>query len=60
MWDPSNVTRKKSPNVYKNCPKMISLEKLQILTTLQKLPKNDGDLGQLINAKGFKNLPKVQ
>ena len=23
----SSVTRKKSPNVYKSCPKMISLEK---------------------------------
>ena len=28
--------------------------------TLQKLPKNVGDLGKLIIAKGFKNLPKVQ
>ena len=36
----SSVTRKKSPNVYKNCPKMISLEELKILTPLQKLPKN--------------------
>ena len=27
---------------------------------LQKLPKNVGDLGKLIVAKGFKNLPKVQ
>ena len=39
---------------------MISLEKWYILTTLQKLPKNDGDLGQSIGAKGFKKLPKVQ
>ena len=30
------------------------------LTPLQKLPKNVGDLGKLIVAKGFKNLPKVQ
>ena len=36
---------------------MISLEKLKILTPLQNLAKN---LGQLIVAKGFKNLPKVQ
>ena len=28
--------------------------------TLQKLPKNVGDLGKLIVAKGFKKLPKVQ
>ena len=38
---------------------MISLEKLKILTPLQKLPKNEGDLGTLIVAKGFKKLPKV-
>ena len=39
---------------------MISLEKLKILTPLQKLPKNVGELGKLIAAKGFENLPKVQ
>ena len=39
---------------------MISLEKWSILTTLQKLPKNVGDLGKLIVAKGFEKLPKVQ
>ena len=39
---------------------MISLEKLKILTTLQKFPKNVGDLGKIIFAKGFKKLPKVQ
>ena len=39
---------------------MISLEKWQILSPLQKLPKNVGDLGKLIVAKGFKKLPKVQ
>ena len=27
---------------------------------LQKLPKNVGDLGKLIVAKGLKKLPKVQ
>ena len=27
----------KSPNVYKSCPKMISLEKGMILTALQKI-----------------------
>ena len=40
-----SVTSKKSPNVYKICPKMISLETLKLLTPLQKLPKNVGDLG---------------
>ena len=31
-----------------------------ILTPLQKLPNNVGDLGKLIVLKGFKKLPKVQ
>ena len=44
--------QKKSPNVYKSWPKMISLENRKILTPLQKLPKNNGDLGKLIVAKG--------
>ena len=39
---------------------MISLEKLKILTPLQKMPKNVGNLGKLIVAKGFQQLPKVQ
>ena len=39
---------------------MISLEKLNILTPLQKLLKNVGDLGKPIVAKGFEKLPKVQ
>ena len=56
-----SVTSKKSPNVYKSYPKIISLEKLKILTPLQKkIPKNVGDLGKLIVAKGFEKLPKVQ
>ena len=38
---------------------MISLEKWTILTRIQKLPKNVGDLDKLIFAKGFKKLPKV-
>ena len=55
-----SVISKKSPNVYKSCPKMISLVKLKILTPLQKLPKNVGELGILIVAKGFEKLPKIQ
>ena len=39
---------------------MISQEKWWILAPLEKLPKNVGDLDQLIVAKGFKKLPKVQ
>ena len=56
----SSVTREKSPNVHKCCPKMISIEKLKILAPTQKLPKTVGDLGKLIVAKDFKKLPKVQ
>ena len=39
---------------------MITPEKFKILTPLQKLPKNVGDLGKLNVAKGFKKLPEVQ
>ena len=39
---------------------MVSQEKLKILTPSQKLPKNMVDLGQVIVATGFENLPKVQ
>ena len=39
---------------------MISLEKLKIFKPLQKLPKNVGDLGKWIVAKGFEKLCKVQ
>ena len=49
----SIVTSKNSPNVYKSCPKIISLEKIKILAPLQKLLKNKGYLGKLIVAKGF-------
>ena len=39
---------------------MISIEKWKILTHLQNLPWNVGDLAKLIAAKGFKKLPKIQ
>ena len=39
---------------------MISQENWLIFTPLQKLPKNERDLGKLIVAKGFKMLPKAQ
>ena len=39
---------------------MNSLEKGMILTPIQKLSKNLGDLGKLIVAKCLKKLPKVQ
>ena len=38
----------------------MSLEKWMILTPIQKLPNNVGDLGKIIVATGFEWLPKVQ
>ena len=37
-----------------------NVDKLKILIPLQKLPKNVGDLGKPIVAKGFEKWPKVQ
>ena len=39
---------------------MISLKKLIIFATLQKLPNNVGNLGKIIGATGSELLPKVQ
>ena len=39
---------------------MIFLEKWMTLTTIQKLPNNVGDLGNIIVATDFEWLPKVQ
>ena len=44
--DASSVTSKKSPNVYKSCPKRVLLVKWKILTNLQKLPKMYWQFGQ--------------
>ena len=50
----------------KNCQMSIKVakndftRKLKILTPLQELSKNVGDLGKIIVAKGFEKLPKVQ
>ena len=56
----TSVTNKMLPNVYKSCPKMIPLEKLKILTPLQKLTMNVVDLGKLIITTDFEKLPKFQ
>ena len=55
-----SVTSKSRQMHIKVSQKMISLEKWKILPPLQKLPSNDGDLGKIIVATGFKKLPKVQ
>ena len=60
LYTTRSVTSKKLPNVYKSCPKMISVEKLNILTPLQKLPKNVAYSGKIIATAGFEMLPKVQ
>ena len=39
---------------------MIPLETLKILTSLQKLLKNVGNLGKIIVSTGFEKLPKKQ
>ena len=39
---------------------MISVEKLNILTPLPKLPKNVAYSGKIIVTAGFEMLPKVQ
>ena len=56
----ASVTSKMSPNVCKSCPKIISLEKLMILTPLQKLPNNVGNLDKIIVATSFEWLPIVK
>ena len=56
----NSVTSKKLTNVYKSWSKIISLEKWTILTPIQKLLNNVGDLGKIIVAAGFEKLPKVQ
>ena len=50
----------KKTNVSKSCPKMISLKNDRFWHLFKKLPKNVGDLGKLIVAKGYKKLPKVE
>ena len=40
-----SVTSKKSPNVYKSCPKLISIEKLKILKPFTKFAKECGRFG---------------
>ena len=54
----TSVTSKKTPTVYKSCPKMISQEKWNILTPFKKLQKNVGHLGKIIIATGFEKCNK--
>ena len=58
-WHPlGQCSQKILPNLYESCPKMISLEKWMILTPLQKLPVNEGNLGKIIVATSFECLSK--
>ena len=54
-YDATSVTSKKTLNVRKSCPKIISLEKWTILKHLQKLPKNVGNLGKIIVVTDLKS-----
>ena len=53
-----SVTSKKSPNVYKSYPKMISQEN-ETFWQQQNFPKNVGNLGKIIVPTGFEKLHKV-
>ena len=44
---PNQCDQKKSPNVYKNCPRMISLEKWWIFDTFTKIAFECGRIGQI-------------
>ena len=59
-WCPTVWPEKNRQMSIKVAQILIPLENDRFLTPLQKLPKNVGDLGKLIVAKGFKKLPKVQ
>ena len=52
--------QKKIAKCLKKLPKNDFTRKMIDFDTLQKMPKNVGDLGKLIVAIGFKKLPKVQ
>ena len=47
-WEQNSDSQKEKQNLF------------QYTLSLQKLPESVGDLGKLIVAKGFENLPKVQ
>ena len=53
-----SVTSKKSPNAYKNCPKMIPLETGNILTSLQRLPKMLAIWAKKLLPQALKSCPK--
>ena len=50
----------KSPNVYKSCPKVISLEKEWLWHLHKNCLTMWVDLGKIIVATGFEWLPKMQ
>ena len=54
----SSVTTKKSPNVYKSCPKMISLENLKFLTPFNNCLRMWEIWANWLLPKGLKNCPK--
>ena len=57
FFGPGQCDQIKIAKVYKMFPKLISIDKW-FFGTFTKLPKNVGDLGKIIVAKGFEWLPK--
>ena len=58
QYFPTSVTRKKS-QMYIKVDQNDFNRKIIYFVTFTKMPKNVGDLGKLIAAKGFEKLPKV-
>ena len=61
LWPLGSVWPDKNSQMsIKSCPKLISIEKLMILTPLQKLLYNVGNWDKIFVATDFEWLPKVQ
>ena len=58
VFDVNSATRKNPQMSIKVAQNRLT-KKFNVLTPLQKLPKNVGDLGKLIIAKGFEKLTKL-
>ena len=53
-----SVTRKKLPNVYQSCPKNDFTRQMKDLDNFTKIAPKCGRFVQIIDASGFKKLPK--
>ena len=59
-WGRCKCNQKRIIKCLKKLPKNEFTRKMIDFNSFTKLPKNVGDLGKSIIAKGFKKLPKVQ